>query len=83
VSYKNNHDIRWKADREARKRLNAKGTRDPRERYNPLRPEHYDEIRRYDSLVAAEVVKILNEGSIPALPDNSKPRKSWADEAYG
>lgn len=73
-----------KAEATAMSRLHARGTRDPREGVAILTAEMYEEMKRYDALLAAEIVSILAKpaASVPEIPDNLKPKRDWASSAY-
>lgn len=79
-----------KAEAKAMSRLHARGTRDPREGVKILTAEMYEEIKRYDALLAGEIVSILAKPavSIPVFPDDSQLRREphtkrdWASSAY-
>jgi hypothetical protein len=79
------YDLRWKAEREARKVLDALGTRDPRAKYLTWDAQHYDELKEYDAKLASEIVKQLNKVSNSEIPNSSKgyketnERKPYAD----
>jgi len=73
-----------KAEDKAMSRLHARGTRDPREGVKILTAEMYEEIKRYDALLAGEIVSILAKPSVTVseIPNNLKPKGDWASSAY-
>lgn len=61
-------------DKRARGILEAQGTVDPRITLKETTPVHYEAIRIYDSKIASEIVRLLNENSsVSEKTDNLKP----------
>lgn len=83
-----------KADAEAALRLKQKGIHNPRLKYLRWTAENYDEMKKYDQMLANEIVKIMKKpnSSYPENPDNSKNVRGsrtqntnsldWASSAY-
>lgn len=80
----------WEAKRQAREkleleaeaRLKARGHRDPRGRpiAEWLEPGMYDEMKRYDTLLAKEVIALMRKGSNPEKPDNSYDKQPFKQD---
>lgn len=54
---------REKLELEAESRLKARGHRDPRSKSNWLDAGWYDEVKRYDTLLAKEIIALMRKES--------------------
>lgn len=73
-----------KADAAGAARLAARGIHNPRHGVTSLTAELYPEMKRYDELLAGEIIEILRKPSAnpqdPQPPQNVK--RDWASSAY-
>lgn len=79
----------WEAKREAREkleleaesRLKARGHRDPRLKSSWLDAGWYEEVKRYDTLLAKEIIELMRkESSHPEKPDNSYDKQPFKQD---